>query len=181
MEKIKREIMDTFSEDGGERVAKWVETENLHLTLLFIGEVKDEVLPAILQAVEEAARGQENFVVKFQRVCYGPGRAFPPRLIWVEGERNKILADLVERLKKEVLKRGVLKQVEERPFVPHLTLARIKAWQWKQIEPEERPNIDKEIDLGFEVNSVDIMESVLRREGQKYSILQSLNFSDRKN
>ena len=160
LEKIKNEIEDSLPEQG---IAKWVKTDNLHLTLVFVGYVKDERIPSICQNVKEAAQGIKPFSLKLQRVCYGPPKKMPPRLIWVELEHDKELGQLVERL-------GAM---ENRAFSPHITLARIRTWQWKQIEPEQRPEIEREIDLEFEVESVEVMESVLRRTGPEYTILQS--------
>lgn len=57
----------------------------------------------------------------------------------------------------------------------HVTLARIKQWQLRQMDLEDWPEIEKDIDLEFQVNSIEVMESVLKREGPEYTILQSYN------
>ena len=62
---------------------------------------------------------------------------------------------------------------ESRPYTSHLTLGRIKTWEFKQIEPEERPEINEDINLSFEVNSIEVMESQLKRTGPRYTILES--------
>jgi len=62
---------------------------------------------------------------------------------------------------------------EGRPYTSHLTLGRIKTWEFKQIEPEERPEINEDINLSFEVNSIEVMESQLKRTGPNYTILES--------
>ncbi len=49
----------------------------------------------------------------------------------------------------------------------------MKTWQWKQIEPEERPDVAEEINLNFEVDSIEVMESVLKRGGPEYTVLES--------
>jgi 2'-5' RNA ligase len=43
------------------------------------------------------------------------------------------------------------------------------------IEPEERPEINESIDLAFTVESIEVMESVLKRGGPQYSIIESHN------
>jgi len=55
----------------------------------------------------------------------------------------------------------------------HITLGRIKIWEFKKIDPEDIPEISENIDIEFEVNSIELMESILRRNGSEYSILQS--------
>lgn len=55
----------------------------------------------------------------------------------------------------------------------HITLARIRSWQFKEIDPEDIPEVEEDIDIEFEVNSIEVMESVLKRGGPEYTILQS--------
>ena len=81
---------------------------------------------------------------------------------------------MAEKLKKEMVEADILKKIEKREFSPHITLARIKTWQWREIEPEERPEIEREIDLNFEVNSIEVMESAIKRTGAEYNILESI-------
>jgi len=73
--------------------------------------------------------------------------------------------------------RAAAKDLESRPYTPHLTLGRIKTWEFRKIEPEERPKIDEDINLSFEVNSIEIMESQLKRGGPKYTILENFPLS----
>ncbi|PIX88575.1 MAG: hypothetical protein COZ30_00470, partial [Candidatus Nealsonbacteria bacterium CG_4_10_14_3_um_filter_36_16] len=60
----------------------------------------------------------------------------------------------------------------------HITLGRIKQWEFRQIEPEERPEVNEEINLTFEVNSIEVMESELKRGGSEYTILESFPFRE---
>ena len=62
---------------------------------------------------------------------------------------------------------------ENRTFAPHITLARISSWEFRSIEPEERPEINEKIDLMFTVESIEVMESELHRGGPVYTILES--------
>ena len=64
-------------------------------------------------------------------------------------------------------------KIAELNLNPHITLGRIKLWEFRQIEPEERPDVSREIDLVFEVNSIEVMESQLKRIGPDYTILKS--------
>ena len=66
---------------------------------------------------------------------------------------------------------------EGRGFTPHITLARIREWEFRKIEPEERPEIEENIDLTFTVESIDVMESELKRGGPVYSIIESHNLA----
>ena len=101
------------------------------------------------------ASKHKPFSIVINKICYGPPDKTPPRMIWAIGEKNL-----------------------EFNIVPHITLGRIKTWQWKQIEPEERPEVNEDINLTFEVNSIEVMESVLGRGGPKYTILESFPLND---
>lgn len=163
LQRAQKEINEMFPEELSQGLFKWVPKDNLHLTLQFIGYIREQELQGICQTVKQVAASSKPFSLRLQRVCYGPPRKMPPRLIWVELEQSKELMQLVEKL-------GA---VEKRPFSPHVTLARIRTWQWKQIEPEERPEIEQELDLSFEVKSIEVMESKLKRSGPEYTALFS--------
>ncbi|MBI2450685.1 MAG: hypothetical protein HYV47_04100 [Candidatus Nealsonbacteria bacterium] len=129
---------------------RWTRPENLHITLEFLGYITDDEILTILQNTKELALKHESFTINLNKICYGPPDKMPPRMIWAVGRKN-----------------------EEFNFIPHITLARIKTWAWKQIEPEERPEVNEEINLSFDVNSIELMESELKRGGPQYTILES--------
>ena len=52
-------------------------------------------------------------------------------------------------------------------------LGKIQAWEWRKVEAEERVDVAEDIDLSFSVNSVEVMESELKRGGPVYTILES--------
>ena len=62
---------------------------------------------------------------------------------------------------------------ENRTFAFHITLARISSWGFRAIEPEERPEINESLDLAFSVESIEVMESEMKRNGPVYTILES--------
>ena len=133
---------------------RWTKKENLHITLEFLGYLIDEELMELFQKTKELALKNKSFSIRLNKICYGPpaknSQQRAPRMVWVTGEKTK-----------------------EFNLLPHITLGRLKTWQWRQIEPEERPEVNEEIDLTFEVNSIEIMESVLKRTGPEYIILES--------
>ena len=99
-------------------------------------------------------------------------KSWRPRMVWAEGEKSKELAELRNDLE-ETLMEKVAFVPENQAFAPHITLARISAWGWKGIEPEERPEIDEKINLVFTVESIDVMESEMKKTGPVYTIIES--------
>lgn len=55
----------------------------------------------------------------------------------------------------------------------HITLARVKQWVFKKIEPEERPDINQNFETKFLVKSIELMETVLKKTGPEYKIIKS--------
>lgn len=174
LERLSHEIKDSFPEELGAKVGHWVNIENAHITLLFLGDIKAEKIPQLVQSVKSAVSGWQEFSVKLQRVCYGPRDVSVPRLVWVESAENKDLECLAQTIEETLLKQKIINYVENRPFSAHVTLARLNALVFRSIDLEERPQVDQEIDLGFKVQSVDVMESVLKRSGPEYKILQAI-------
>ena len=63
-------------------------------------------------------------------------------------------------------------KIAELNLTPHVNLGRIKMWEFRQIEPDERPDVSREIGLGFEITSLEVMESQLKKSGSDYTILE---------
>ena len=154
--------------------AKWTNRDNIHITLEFLGYIIDEELGEVCRIAKEVAERHNAFSINLNKISYAPPGKIPPRMIWAEGDKSKELSSLKNDMKKSLVE-SVRINVESRVFSPHITLARISAFQWKAIEPEERPEIEESIDLVFTVESIEIMESVLKKGGPEYTILESHN------
>ena len=153
-EDIRKELAG-YKEKWPELPIRWTKPENLHITLDFIGYVADEELLEVCKKTKEIADKHNFFEIKLFKICYGPlgfRSGQTPRMIWAIGEK-----------------------IKELNLSPHITLGRIRKWEWQRIEPEERPSIDEEIDLSFSVDSIELMESVLKKGGPEYTILESYN------
>lgn len=150
--------------------ARWTREENIHATLLFLGYVEDDEIPGILEMVEEVAGRHGPFSLKIERICYGPFNK-TPRMVWAVGESSeafgKLQADLDNSFSGTSFKR------KGKAYSLHITLARIRKWDFKKIEVEERPQVEEDVSLEFEVDSVEVMESKLKRSGAEYAVLQS--------
>ena len=151
---------------------KWTKPENLHITLIFLGNVNDSELVEICKTSKEIIEQHHSLGINLNQICYGPPKKMPPRMIWVKGQKSQELSDLKKDLESALLEKVNFHQ-ENRAFSPHITLGRIKAFEWKRIEPEERPQVEEDINFNFEVNSIEVMESELKRGGPEYTILES--------
>src|SRR3954454_24425866 len=149
---------------------KWTRADNMHLTLLFLGEVEELEVVSICRVVQRRARKHAPFVVDVA----GLG-AFPnlrrPEVLWAGltdgvAELRALHADLEEGL----LDLGCYRR-EDREYTPHLTLGRLshddRAEDWGAI-------LAKHADWqggSSPVDEVLVMASEMRRGGPEYSVL----------
>ena len=155
---------------------KWVDASSIHLTLKFLGNVTFKQIEEITRAMAKAAAGISPFrlEVKDLGVFPGPTRV---RVVWVGlgGEIDR-LTQLQEKIEAKVAPLGF--PSEGRPFTPHLTLARVR----EQATPQERESLGQlitntkaTIDYAFTVDSVNLIRSILSREGALYSRLATVS------
>lgn len=148
---------------------------SLHLTLVFLGELEDDQLSTVIDATLDAARTARPFSLSLGELgTFGSRRA--PRVIWtgVTGEIAPLLA-LQQRLASGLEAQGFAR--EERPFSPHLTLARLKqplapdiAGQIEALQQAPIPHGER---ATFPVDEIAIMKSELLRSGARYTQLRA--------
>lgn len=161
-----------FQKNWPELPCKWVKKENLHITLNFLGDLKQERIDKAFEVLQEISEKNNQFSILFNKICYGPDQKIPPRLVWAQGENTKEFLKLKQELD-SLLAEKINFTIENRNFTPHITLARIKKWDWQKIDLEERPDVNLSISIQIQINSIEIMESRLKRTGAEYKILKS--------
>lgn len=167
-----KEQLSEFQRKWPELPCKWVKKENLHITLNFLGDLKQERIDKAFEVLQEISEKNNQFSILFNKICYGPDQKIPPRLVWAQGENTKEFLKLKQELD-SLLAEKINFTIENRNFTPHITLARIKKWDWQKIDLEERPDVNLSISIQIQINSIEIMESRLKRTGAEYKILKS--------
>jgi 2'-5' RNA ligase len=112
--KIEKELEEKIKES-----AKFVERENLHITLKFLGEIEENKAQKIKEIINSIPF--TPFKIKLKGVGVFPNEKFI-RVIWIGGE-SKELEDIAKYLD-EKLKSEKFKSEE---FIIHLTIARVKS------------------------------------------------------
>lgn len=102
---------------------KWVDENNLHITLRFLGETSEQQVEKINQALEKIAHQTERFSIKLKGAGYFRNKGLP-RVLFINMDEIIKLEFLAGSIENEVQKAGFVP--EERAFKPHLTLGRIK-------------------------------------------------------
>ena len=107
----------------GEFAVRWVGPEQLHVTLKFLGEVRDARVAEIERAVEGAARAADPFELRLGGVGGFPNLR-SPRVVWLGIEPVPELETLYAEVETRLEALGF--ERETRPFHPHLTLGRAR-------------------------------------------------------
>ncbi|MDP8002913.1 MAG: RNA 2',3'-cyclic phosphodiesterase [Caldisphaera sp.] len=143
---------------------KLVETENLHITLRFLGEIDD----SYVNIIKDSILGQikyNSFIIKLE----GLG-AFPSinkaRVVWIgitQGfEHLKQIKNMIDQL---LIKSGF--KLEKEDFTPHLTIARVKSYPTGELKEFLQNYLNYEIGLQ-NINSIKLKKSTLTRQGPIY-------------
>jgi RNA 2',3'-cyclic 3'-phosphodiesterase len=149
---------------------KWVEPDNLHITLLFLGEVDQREVIDVCRAVEGAAAGIACYPLTVAGVgCFPNPRR--PRILWAgvtTGAAETIA--LHDALEKPLLQLGCYRR-EERKFTPHITLGRIRGE--RSVHGLDKALAKQEAWHGGEttIAEVQVMSSELTRDGPRYTVL----------
>ena len=158
------------------RNARWEEPQKYHCTLQFLGNVERGLLEPLAARVRAAAAGIPPLPVTYGKIGFFPDdRA--PRVLWVGiSDEGGGLFLLKERLADQLAQIGF--RAEERPFHPHVTLARLAPGG------RHRTLTDTVETLTFEhppviIPAVEIMQSVLQRNGSAYTVLRTIPLEGR--
>jgi 2'-5' RNA ligase len=149
---------------------KWVSPEGIHLTLKFLGDIDTGMIEPITQAMHQAAQEISPFNLDVQQLG-----AFPNfervQVVWVGlgGEADK-LKQLCSLLETNLSRLGFA--AEQRPFTPHLTLARLgneASFSERQRFGELIAGTKLELDYNIKVDALSLIKSQLTSAGAVYS------------
>jgi RNA 2',3'-cyclic 3'-phosphodiesterase len=146
--------------------ASWERAEKMHITLKFLGEIRAEQVEAVTLAATRAARQAHPFKLACARAGAFPPRG-NPRVLWLGLEDSgDALAQLQNRLEEECEAAGFARA--ERPFHPHLTVARIRAPQGARQLVQAHQQMGFEA-IEFAVTDLVVMRSELGPGGSRYT------------
>ena len=151
---------------------RWVRTELIHLTLVFLGEVP----VGMLGDLEAAARGAVAGIGPMRLQPVGLGRFPPrglPRVVWVGiQEATGGLVALQKAI--AVATAAFAEKVEDRRYEPHLTLGRVRGPKNARPLTAEIESMAAEMGPAFEARDVVVFKSVLGPDGPAYTALARL-------
>ena len=151
---------------------RWTPLANLHVTVLFIGNVEEELVPPIRSSIEDRLREFEHFELRLDKVTYAPHHR-PADMVWAKFHASDEFERLAELMREAVTEVVAPPEQSHPELTPHITLARFKRSVPKR--PLYRlPKIGLEGSL-FPVESVVLFESRLRGAGAQYRPLMTFD------
>ncbi len=147
---------------------KWTKYENLHLTLKFLGDTPEILLPKIHEALIGAVSSFKTFCIRIYGTGCFPNKKYP-KVIWIGLEHSNILKSLSQDIEDSMVNFGY--QKERKAFNPHLTLGRVRSQKGIIDIMTELENYQN-YDFGnLEVRNIELMKSVLKPKGAEYTCL----------
>jgi RNA 2',3'-cyclic 3'-phosphodiesterase len=166
------ELQDIASQAEDKR-PRWVRPENLHVTLKFIGQLPEDKLDAMSNALA-AVRSASAVAMSFRGLGFFPNEK-RPRVFWAGLEASPNLPTLASDIDRAAATQGVAPETRE--FTPHLTLARFEP---PGISEKLRAAIQKSSDHdfgSFRTAEFHLIESKTKPSGAEYTRLTSFAFA----
>ena len=159
-EKILPKILD-IQEKLGKFLpnAKFVEPENLHISLLFIGDVSEDQLPFIKEKLDSVCNNYSSLDVLVDRISLIPNENFT-RVIAL----NIVSGDL------ELLRYDISKTIHGSSYPSHITLCRLKHDESNDVKSASNSRFDQ---IKFGIDRIFLMESFLQKTGAVYKTLHA--------
>ena len=155
--------------------AKIVETENMHLTLKFLGDTDENLIDEIEKIIKDAILNMQPFEIILKNLGVFPNEKYM-KVAWIGVENAEPLKKFAETIDTKLKDLGFEK--EKRPFSVHLTIARIKSAKNKEklidlIDKYQNIELQK-----IKINNIILKKSILTPKGPIYTNLKQIKVGE---
>lgn len=161
---VRSRIWAAASEVRTHESVRAVSTEQLHLTLRFLGDVQDDRISALRRALAAGLSGASSFDLELRNAG-----AFPtvrrPSVIWIGADLGEPLAAAQRAVEAAVVSEGA--RPERRPFHPHVTLGRVR--RGRAVDGLDVLIERIQFEASVPVSAVSLMKSELAASGARHS------------
>jgi len=158
-------ILKHLRESLSDGKIKWIEPDILHITLFFLGDTDEKLIPVISEKLKQISLEFTSFELEFEGIGIFKNIR-DPRVIWAGTRENNVIRKLKSRIDEELIRLGF--EGEKREFRPHLTIGRIK-WIRNRSILEEMVKFYKNCEIQrAEIKEIIYYESILRPDGPEY-------------
>lgn len=154
----------------GEKI-KWVDPDILHITLFFLGDTDEKLIPVITEKSQLLFREFSPFDLEFREVGLFRNVS-DPRIIWIGTKENPTMKMLKSGIDNELSRLGF--ESEKREFKPHLTVGRIK-WIRDKSRLMELIQLYRNQEVQCSrINKIIFYQSILKADGPEYIPLSEI-------
>jgi 2'-5' RNA ligase len=166
-----KELLNEFKIILKDERIRWVEENNIHLTICFLGDTEESKINEVSDKLTKALKGVKSFDIS----CVGFGvfkSVFNAKALWIGIEKSNRLENIYLSVEEVVRSLGFVS--EHREFKPHITVGRAKLIKDK-VRLRNLLNNYKEIEMQkLEISEVCFYESKLTPKGSIYKILAKI-------
>jgi 2'-5' RNA ligase len=152
---------------------KWAVPENFHLTLKFLGEVRQNELQSIIAQLDNISTQTLPITILPQKTGYF-GSIKQPSVIWFGYQVEDKLSQLQKRIDEHMYALGF--KLEEKKFTPHVTLGRVNELIEIQSFNTYILNQKPLNGIKFQINAIQLIQSILHSNGPQYMVIKEFSF-----
>jgi len=145
---------------------KWVDKDNIHLTLKFLGEVTEGKLQQVISTLEIIGKENSVFEISIKDIGVFPNSDYP-RVIWVGLDKGAVESKKLAKMIDDALSKIGFEK-ESRPFAPHLTIGRVRSAKNKEALKEKIGTCQLPIVKSQLISSVVLFQSKLSPKDPTY-------------
>jgi 2'-5' RNA ligase len=166
-------IYNRFMNEFSSESIKWINSDNIHLTIKFIGDTEIQKIDKIVSVLEDVAQNLTPFNLIIRNA--GVFNDFiNPKVLWFGIDHNKNLNKIFMSLNELLEELGIEK--ENKDFKPHITIGRIKSMNNKTNFKKFVSFLSKDVYQEFVVNNIELYESILTSNGSIYKSIRKFNY-----
>ncbi|HLN53601.1 MAG TPA: RNA 2',3'-cyclic phosphodiesterase [Lentimicrobium sp.] len=156
-------------------IIKWVDPNNIHITLRFFGDTNPDEIPVISQALSKASKNIRPFTLTLEKTGIF-GSKYDPKVIWFGIHENSPLQQLHSHIT------DCLADVEyfadRQNFVPHITVGRIKEIKDKRFFQAIIDRFANVSLLARNITEFSLYKSELKKEGPIHTVLETFKLAE---
>ncbi len=147
----------------------WVAPQNLHITVIFLGKVSEEIIQNLLEMIRVVTKDAEPFELVNQGYVIGPN-AKRARMIWVRWQRNPQYTYLSQRI--GTLYKQIQPNLQHRNNpIPHTTVARFRGFRrFENLRLDFPSSIHR-----FEIKRIVLWNSIATSKGSLYEPVETFS------
>jgi len=163
---LKKRLMQRV-EKWSELPVRWSKEENMHLNLITLGHVEEELIYDICEKVRKTVKDIDVFDIDMNKIELRPTPDKNAKMISFTGEENEKLKIICEEIEKAL---GIFNQ-PKKTFRPSIVLGRIQQYGWQKLETI--PAVEEDFTVLLPIESIEIFESALIDGKRKFDSIES--------